>query len=90
MASRSLVSKRLTQIESTQRITAIMIPMATGFVPADRPVADAVKDGIEAAIKIYESLGAEVIELKVSLMQDYTSAGFFISPRRSVARPMRQ
>jgi aspartyl-tRNA(Asn)/glutamyl-tRNA(Gln) amidotransferase subunit A len=45
----------------------------------DRPVADAVKDGIEAAIKIYESLGAEVIELKVSPMQDYTSAGFFIS-----------
>ena len=42
-------------------------------------MADAVKDGIEAAIKTYESLGAEVIELKVSPMQDYAAAGFFIS-----------
>lgn len=51
----------------------------------DRPVADAVSVGIEAAIKIYESLGAEVVELKVSPMQDYAAAGFFIATAERAA-----
>jgi len=45
----------------------------------DRPVADGVRDSIEAAIKTYKGLGAEVTELKVSPLQDYAAAGFFIS-----------
>jgi aspartyl-tRNA(Asn)/glutamyl-tRNA(Gln) amidotransferase subunit A len=45
----------------------------------DRPVADAVKAGIDAAIKTYENLGAEIVEMKVSSMHDYAAAGFFIS-----------
>ncbi|OYX01673.1 MAG: glutaminyl-tRNA synthase (glutamine-hydrolyzing) subunit A [Bosea sp. 32-68-6] len=45
----------------------------------DRPVAPAVKAGIDAAIATYESLGAEVVEIKLSAMQEYNAAGFFIS-----------
>ncbi len=45
----------------------------------DRPVAPAVKAGIDAAIATYESLGAEIVEIKLSAMQEYTAAGFFIS-----------
>jgi aspartyl-tRNA(Asn)/glutamyl-tRNA(Gln) amidotransferase subunit A len=45
----------------------------------DRPVADAVRTGIESAIAAYKDMGAEIIEIDVSPMQDYTAAGFFIS-----------
>ena len=45
----------------------------------DRPVSDAVGAGIEDAIKAYRALGAEVVDLDVSPMQDYVAAGFFIS-----------
>jgi aspartyl-tRNA(Asn)/glutamyl-tRNA(Gln) amidotransferase subunit A len=45
----------------------------------DRPVAPAVKAGIDAAIKTYEALGAQIVEIKLSAMQDYVAAGFFIS-----------
>lgn len=45
----------------------------------DRPVAEAVKAGIDAAIATYESLGAEVVEIKLSALQEYNAAGFFIS-----------
>ncbi len=45
----------------------------------DRPVAPAVKAGIDAAISTYESLGAEIVEIKLSAMQEYNAAGFFIS-----------
>jgi aspartyl-tRNA(Asn)/glutamyl-tRNA(Gln) amidotransferase subunit A len=45
----------------------------------DRPVAEAVKAGIDAAIATYESLGAEVVEIELSAMQDYNAAGFFIA-----------
>lgn len=45
----------------------------------DRPVADAVGAGIEDAVKAYRALGAEVVDLDVSPMQDYVAAGFFIS-----------
>lgn len=51
----------------------------------DRPVADAVRAGIDAAIKTYESLGAEVVEIKISPMQDYVAAGFFISTAERAA-----
>ena len=45
----------------------------------DRPVASAVGAGLEAAIKTFQRLGAQVVDLTVSPMQDYTAAGFFIS-----------
>jgi aspartyl-tRNA(Asn)/glutamyl-tRNA(Gln) amidotransferase subunit A len=45
----------------------------------DRPVAEAVQAGIDAAIAAYESLGAEIVEIKLSSMQDYNAAGFFIA-----------
>ncbi len=45
----------------------------------DRPVAPAVKAGIDAAIATYASLGAEIVEINLSPMQEYTAAGFFIS-----------
>jgi aspartyl-tRNA(Asn)/glutamyl-tRNA(Gln) amidotransferase subunit A len=51
----------------------------------DRPVAAAVRTGIDAAIKTYESLGAEVVEIKLSPMQDYVAAGFFISTAERAA-----
>jgi aspartyl-tRNA(Asn)/glutamyl-tRNA(Gln) amidotransferase subunit A len=51
----------------------------------DRPVAAAVRTGIDAAIKTYESLGAEVVDIKLSPMQDYVAAGFFISTAERAA-----
>ena len=45
----------------------------------DRPVSDAVLAGIEGAIKAYRALGAEIVELSPSPIQDYGAAGFFIS-----------
>jgi aspartyl-tRNA(Asn)/glutamyl-tRNA(Gln) amidotransferase subunit A len=45
----------------------------------DRPVSEAVGAGLEASIQTFLKLGAEVVDLKVSPMQDYTAAGFFIS-----------
>ncbi|MBV8836440.1 MAG: amidase, partial [Alphaproteobacteria bacterium] len=45
----------------------------------DRPVSDAVMAGIEDAIKAYRALGAEIVELSPSPLQDYGAAGFFIS-----------
>ena len=45
----------------------------------DRPVADAVLAGIEGAIKAYRALGAQIVELSPSPIQDYAAAGFFIS-----------
>lgn len=45
----------------------------------DRPASDAVVAGIEDAIKAYRALGAEIVELAPSPLQDYGAAGFFIS-----------
>ncbi len=45
----------------------------------DRPVAEAVQAGIDAAVAAYESQGAEVVEIELSSMQDYNAAGFFIA-----------
>jgi aspartyl-tRNA(Asn)/glutamyl-tRNA(Gln) amidotransferase subunit A len=45
----------------------------------DRPVSEAVGASLEASVQTFLKLGAEVVDLKVSPMQDYTAAGFFIS-----------
>jgi len=45
----------------------------------DRPASDAALAGIEDAIKAYRALGAEIVELSPSPLQDYGAAGFFIS-----------
>ncbi len=45
----------------------------------DRPVADAVRKGIDDAIEAYRKMGATLVDLDVSPMQDYAAAGFFIS-----------
>ena len=41
--------------------------------------------GIDAAIKVYEGLGADVREIKISSLQDYAAAGFFISTAERAA-----
>ncbi|MEJ1159089.1 amidase [Prosthecomicrobium sp. N25] len=45
----------------------------------DNKVAPAVQAGIDKAVKAYEAIGAEVVEIKLSALQDYAAAGFFIS-----------
>ena len=51
----------------------------------DHKVAPAVQAGIDAAIKVYEGLGADVREIKISSLQDYAAAGFFISTAERAA-----
>ncbi|OYU49246.1 MAG: Asp-tRNA(Asn)/Glu-tRNA(Gln) amidotransferase GatCAB subunit A [Rhizobiales bacterium PAR1] len=51
----------------------------------DRKVAPAVQAGIDNAIKVYESLGAEIQEVNVSSLKHYAAAGFFISTAERAA-----
>lgn len=45
----------------------------------DRPVAPAVQKGIDEAVAVLRSLGADVVEIEIPPLQDFQAAGFVVS-----------
>jgi aspartyl-tRNA(Asn)/glutamyl-tRNA(Gln) amidotransferase subunit A len=56
----------------------LRIGVVRHFFEADHPVSDAMRQGIDDALKVYEHLGAEIREVTLSPMMDYHAVGSVI------------
>jgi aspartyl-tRNA(Asn)/glutamyl-tRNA(Gln) amidotransferase subunit A len=59
-------------------VKGLRIGVVRHFFEEDNPVSAATKHGIDQALGVYERLGAEVREVKLSSMWDYNAVGWLI------------
>ncbi len=59
-------------------IKGLRVGVVRHFFEEDNPVSAATKHGIDHALEVYEHLGAEIREVKLSPMSDYNAVGWLI------------
>ncbi|MDR3537633.1 MAG: amidase [Acetobacteraceae bacterium] len=59
-------------------VKGLRIGVVRHFFEQDNPVSPATKQGIDHALEVYEHLGAEVREVKLSSLADYNAPGWLI------------
>jgi aspartyl-tRNA(Asn)/glutamyl-tRNA(Gln) amidotransferase subunit A len=63
----------------------LRIGLVRHFHEDDHKVSEATQKAIDAAVKLYADMGAEVVEVTLSPMQDFHAAGFMISATERLA-----
>lgn len=63
----------------------LRIGLVRHFHEDDNKVSDATQAAIDAAVKLYEEMGAEVVEVTLSPLHDFAACGFMISAAERLA-----